>query len=65
MKKEYDQIVWKMYDNMSQIPLAVSGKGSTSSIAGSYINDYKDMEPAWQYMSTILDGLKILLFMKI
>lgn len=43
---------------MSQIPLAVSGYGAESAFAGSYINAYKDIEPAWQYMNIILDGLK-------
>lgn len=43
---------------MRQIPLAVSGYGAASAFAGSYISVYKDIEPAWQYMNIILDGLK-------
>lgn len=58
MKKEYEKVVWKMYDNMSQIPLAISGISSASSFAGSYISAYRDMEPAWGYICIILNGLK-------
>lgn len=58
MKERYKQVIWRMYDDMRQIPLAISGLGAASAFAGSYINAYKDIEPAWQYMNIILDGLK-------
>lgn len=58
MKKKYTKIIWNMYENMRQIPLAISGFGANSAFAGSYISAYKDMEPAWNYICIILDGLK-------
>ena len=58
MKSKYDKIIWNMYENMRQIPLAISGLGGATAFANSYISAYKDIEPAWQYISIILDGLK-------
>lgn len=58
MKKKYEKIIWNMYENMRQIPLAINGVDARSSFAGSYISAYKDMEPAWNYICIILDGLK-------
>lgn len=58
MKKEYEKIIWDIYENMRQIPLAISGLDARSTSVDSYISAYKDMEPAWNYICIILDGLK-------
>lgn len=58
MKKKYEKIIWNMYENMHQIPLAINGSDARSSFVSSYISAYKDMESAWNYICIILDGLK-------
>lgn len=47
-----------MYENMHQVPMAISGLDAQSASINSYISAYKDMEQAWNYMSIILNGLK-------
>lgn len=58
MKKKYENVIWNMYDNMRQVPFAISSGAAQTSTALSYVSAYKDMETCLQFFLIILECIK-------
>ena len=57
MKKEREEIIKKMYEDIMQIPGYITGCGSASATIESYIAAAKDLQQAHEYEVLILQGI--------
>ena len=57
MKKEREEIIKKMYEDIMQIPGYINGCGSASATIESYIAAAKDLQQAHDYEVMILENI--------
>ena len=57
MKKEREEIIKKMYEDIMQIPGYITGCGSASATIESYIAAAKDLQQAHDYEVMILENI--------
>lgn len=57
MKKEHEEIIKKMYEDVRQIPGYITGCGSASATIESYIAAAKDLQQAHEYEMMILQNI--------